>query len=257
MKKKDIERKLKTYKNIQGVINTKKTKILNEIIKFQSKALLKTNFFIEFSNIFYSIIEKLKLTNVFSSGNLKSNLEILVFLDSNVFDIKGRKSKIKELEKNAFMGNKVIIITDYSDDFINIKDVDIYSFDSTEEISIWTFNLFASNKYKSAKVINLKKHSNFFPIKKNLSNYQKFDNFGPTPVVLLETICFNYMDYFYNYVFTTAKIDSLKNKLVKFKGQLDNIDEETKKISSYVKKLRQNKITEDVILTFAAGSKDD
>lgn len=258
-----IKKNLETYKKLDGILSASKLKVLNKMSTVKKAASHNYMTALLSKKIFEFASEKYKFDTEIYENDFNTNKNInIIFIDE-----KQTLSHAFERTIRSFLTHKKpddisYIVTNDKIDDERLKDIPIMDFDAFLGLSYEITNRYVTKKYDFVNIYSALSRDNepitILPISKLKEDkdaeiktlINKGTDFSPSLEYVIEKSFLDYVKSLMQYFFINGRYINLKNTLLKHESSLDHVTERMEELKRQANKLRQAKLTEEILLSF-------
>ena len=270
MSKSKVENKMTTYKKLENILSASKIKVLHKMTSIKKAANHNYMVALLSKKIFETVHTSYGFDSNIYKNEFKSIKNInLIFIEEDQTLSHSKQRVISSLLKNFRVNDLNIIISDIEtkieeidiEIYKNIKPHDMYALSSELTYRYSTGEFKSINVYSS---IHDGKPKTIVPIS-NLETPKNFKYedavnsktlFMPSMDLVLEKAFLDYLNGIVSYYYTNGKYIDLKKTLLKHESSIDHVTEKLDELKGSLNKIRQYKLTEDILLSYKRSDDD-
>lgn len=258
-----LDKKLSTYKKLEGIISASKLKVLHNMSKVKAAAIHNYEVALLAKQTFEIADVKYKFTSEIYDNNFKTGKNInVLFLEEKITLSHSAERIMKAYEKNKNKDDLNIIISDFTfDKSVFSKNSVFLTPDELATVSQEITYRYISKQYERVNVYSSlnsdENYSTILPIKELPENKDKVKNainvrtkFYPSIEMVIESSFIDYLNGLFKYFYINSKYEELKKTLLKHESSIDHITEKLEDLEKQMNKMRQEKLTNEILLNF-------
>ncbi|NQZ65966.1 MAG: F0F1 ATP synthase subunit gamma [Mycoplasmatales bacterium] len=254
-----INKKLATMNKINDIISVSKLKVLDKISKIKRSSIhslqiatLSIEVF-KIANIMYGFESEIYKNNF----NTKKNINI-VFLEQKMTLSNSFERTLSLFKKNKRKNDLNLVVCDFD---IDIPELNGSTFLKSSDIANVSYEIifrYVSKKYERVNVfssiseefITILPMSEFKMENNLIKKISVSTNFYPSIEKIIEQSFIDYVSSLLKYFYINGKYYELKNTLLKHESSIESLDKKIDELKKDINKMRQSKITEEILLSF-------
>ncbi len=257
-----FEVKANTYKKLDAILSASKLKVVNRMSKIKLEASHYYMMSLFSKNIFEKAFQLYQFESDVYRNDYKSLIEInIVFLEEKQTLSHSREKVLKAFRSTYGEDNLNLIVTNDLDLSNDLPDLNYILIPPSQIMSMSheITQRYVTKKYKKVNIISSLVDndgiSTILPMAelKQVAEY-KYDgllkadvNFYPSLDVVIERAFLDYVKCLIKYFFIYGQYASLRKTLLKHENSLDSLDAKLDDLRKEINKLRQSKITAEIL----------